>query len=91
MGVLHDHPLLGAEEINGALPESDLDQQVERVRITPQPMSVEEMSKLWTTFQTQYRMSAAYQASRRADREQPADPPRAARAASRRRRATSAC
>jgi hypothetical protein len=62
MGVLHDHPLLGAEEINAALAESDLDQQIERVRITPQPMTVEEMSKLWTTFQTQYRMSAAYQA-----------------------------
>jgi hypothetical protein len=62
MAVLHDHPLLGADEINAALTESDLDQQVERVRITPQPMTVEEMSKLWTTFQTQYRMSAAYQA-----------------------------
>jgi Pvc16 N-terminal domain len=62
MSILHDHPLLGAEEIKAALAESDLDQQIERVRVTPQPMTLEEMSKLWTTFQTQYRISAAYQA-----------------------------
>ena len=62
MGILHDHPLLGAAEIEAALAESNLDQQVERIRITPQPLTLEEMSKLWTTFQTQYRISAAYQA-----------------------------
>ena len=61
MRVLHDHPLLGAQEIRDALAGSDLEAQVERVRITPQPLSLEEMSKLWTTFQTQYRISAAYQ------------------------------
>jgi len=61
MSVLHDHPLLGAQEIQDALKESELQSQIERVRITPQPMSLEEMSKLWTTFQTQYRISAAYQ------------------------------
>lgn len=67
MGVLHDHPLLGADEIFDAtqtdLPDSDLHLQVERVRITPQPMPLEEMSKLWTTFQTNFRISAAYQVS----------------------------
>lgn len=61
MSVLHDHPLLGAQEIRDALKESELQVQIERVRITPQPMSLDEMSKLWTTFQTQYRISAAYQ------------------------------
>lgn len=63
MSVLHDHPVLEAAEIKAAIAESDLDQQVERVRITPQPLTLEEMSKLWTTFQTQYRISAAYEAS----------------------------
>jgi len=63
MRVLHDHPLLGADEIKAALTASDLGEQIERVRITPQPMSMDEMSKLWTTFQTNYRISAAYQAS----------------------------
>jgi hypothetical protein len=61
MRVLHDHPLLGAREIRDALAENDLHAQIERVRIVPQPLSLEEMSKLWTTFQTQYRISSAYE------------------------------
>lgn len=69
MGVLHDHPLLGAAEIKNAtspiadLTESDLHEQIERVRISLQPLTFEDMSKLWTTFQTHYRVSAAYQVS----------------------------
>jgi len=63
MRVLHDHPLLGADEIRTALPHNDLADQIERIRITPQPMPVEEFSKLWTTFQVGYRISAAYQVS----------------------------
>ncbi|MDF0677320.1 MAG: DUF4255 domain-containing protein [Nitrospira sp.] len=67
MSVFHDHPLLGTEEIKDAVrtpfPESDLAEQVERVRITLQPLLFEEMSKLWTTFQIHYRLSAAYQVS----------------------------
>jgi hypothetical protein len=63
MRVLHDHPLLGADEIRAALPNNDLADQIERIRITSQPMSVEEFSKLWTTFQVGYRISAAYQVS----------------------------
>jgi hypothetical protein len=63
MSVLHDHPVLGAEEIRVAFPNNDLYLQVERVRVTEQPLSVDEMYKLWTAFQTQYRISAAYQAA----------------------------
>lgn len=63
MSILHDHPVLSRAEIQAALPGNDLHEQIERVRITPQSMSVDEMSKLWTTFQTQYRISAAYQAA----------------------------
>ncbi|HEY7182471.1 MAG TPA: DUF4255 domain-containing protein [Blastocatellia bacterium] len=69
MSVLHDHPLLGAEEIHNAtapiadLSGSDLHNQIERVRITLQPLTFDEMSKLWTTFQIHYRVSAAYQVS----------------------------
>jgi hypothetical protein len=63
MRVLHDHPLLGADEIRAALVDNDLADQIERVRITPQPMSMDEISKLWTTFQVGYRISAAYQVS----------------------------
>ncbi len=61
MSILHDHPLLGTDEIDQALAGSGLSHQVERVRITPQPMSLEEISKLWMIFQTQYRLSAAYE------------------------------
>jgi|CXWL01.1.fsa_nt_gi hypothetical protein len=69
MQILHDHPLLGTDEIRDAvradrdLAASDLADQVERVRITLQPLLFEEMSKLWTTFQIHYRLSAAYQVS----------------------------
>lgn len=63
MRVLHDHPLLGADEIRTALPNNDLADQIERIRITPQPMAVDEFSKLWTTFQVGYRISAAYHVS----------------------------
>ncbi|NER79336.1 MAG: DUF4255 domain-containing protein [Leptolyngbya sp. SIO1D8] len=67
MSTLHDHPILTTEEIRLAtetdLPDSNLHQQVECVRITPQPISLEDLSKLWATFQTQYRISATYQVS----------------------------
>ncbi|NJO17684.1 MAG: DUF4255 domain-containing protein [Thioploca sp.] len=61
MSVLHDHPLLGREEIKNALMGNDLHEQVERIRITPQSLSLDELSKLWNTFQTGYRLSVAYQ------------------------------
>ena len=63
MHTLYDHPLLGADEIEAALAGSELPRQIERVRITPHPMSLEELSKLWVIFQTEYRISAAYQVS----------------------------
>jgi hypothetical protein len=65
MSTLHDHMLLSADDIRTAtaasLPRSDLDRQVERIRITFQPLTIEEISKLWTGFATQYRLSAAYE------------------------------
>jgi hypothetical protein len=63
ISVLADHPLLGADEIKAALPENDLWTQIERIRFTLQPYSVEEIAKIWTGFQTQYRLSVAYEAS----------------------------
>jgi hypothetical protein len=63
MSILHDHPVLGADEIAAALPDSDLATQVERVRLTLQPLSLEELSKLWTAFQCEYRLCAAYEAA----------------------------
>ncbi len=60
MSILYDHPLLHRAEIEDALKESQLQNQVEHIRITPQPMPLDAMSQLWMTFQTQYRISAAY-------------------------------
>jgi hypothetical protein len=61
--ILHDNAVLSPASIKNALAGNDLHEQIERVRITALPLSLEEMSKLWTTFQTQYRISAAYQVS----------------------------
>jgi hypothetical protein len=63
MSILHDHSILGRAEIEDALEVSELHKQVERVRITPQPISLDEISKLWTGFQAKFRLSVAYQVS----------------------------
>jgi hypothetical protein len=46
-----------------ALSAADLADQVELVKITPESLNTEEMSRLWTAFQARYRPTAAYQAS----------------------------
>jgi hypothetical protein len=61
VSVLHDHPVLGPDEIVEALNKAKAERQMERIRITPLAMTLEEMSKLWTTFQTNYRLSTAYE------------------------------
>lgn len=67
MSALHDHTVLDADAINANIPPLDQAdypfQQVERVRITPHAMSVDELSKLWSSFQTEYRTSVAYEVS----------------------------
>ncbi|MBR8839565.1 MAG: DUF4255 domain-containing protein [Stigonema ocellatum SAG 48.90 = DSM 106950] len=66
MSVLHDHSILTPADIKAALPattEYDLDQQLEQLRIVYQALSVEESFNLWTTFQSPYRISAAYEVS----------------------------
>jgi Pvc16 N-terminal domain len=63
MSILHDHAVLLVDEIKDALPDNDLYAEIERVRLTWQPLTLEEVSKLWSGFQTQYRLSVAYEAS----------------------------
>jgi hypothetical protein len=63
MSVLHDHCVLGAEEIVASMSSNPAVRQVERVRITPLSTTVEEMARLWTIFQTNYRLSTAYEVS----------------------------
>jgi len=65
MGVLNDRPVLSRSQIASALPPpgSDLQNQVERVRITPDPRPQDEISRMWTTFNTGYRLSVSYDAA----------------------------
>jgi Pvc16 N-terminal domain len=66
MSIFHDHWILSRQEIANtiaALGDSKLQEQLERVRITPLSLSIEDLSKLWTTFTTPYRLSAAYEVS----------------------------
>jgi hypothetical protein len=63
MRILHDHPVLDPADIREALPGNDLHRQAERVCISLQPLALEELVKLWTCFQTPYRVSVSYEAS----------------------------
>ena len=58
MRVLHEQPVLDLAEL-GPAPAGGVD----RVRVTLQPLSLEEMTKLWTIFQTPYRLSVVYEAT----------------------------
>ena len=46
-----------------ALVDSGLEDQVEMIKLTPQYLNTEEMSKLWTAMQSHFRPTAAYTAS----------------------------
>jgi hypothetical protein len=46
-----------------ALADSGLERQIEHIRITPEYLSTEEVSKLWTATQSHFRPTAAYMAS----------------------------
>lgn len=68
--VLHAQPVLTRAQVAAAkgafgfLAGSDLDGDVELVKVTPAALSLEELSKIWSVFfQTTYALSAAYQAS----------------------------
>jgi hypothetical protein len=68
MSVFNDHPIITSADVRAALPgsdrsEYDLDLQEEQLRIVYQPLSVEEVFNLWSTFQVPYRVSAAYEVS----------------------------
>jgi hypothetical protein len=52
-----------ASDIDQALASADLANQVEMIKIVPQQIGIEELSKLWTAFQSKYRVSAAYAVS----------------------------
>ncbi len=68
--ALHENPVLTAKEITAAVNAeailkevADLAAQVEQVKITPKTLDSDEVSKLWSAFQTPYRTSATYEVS----------------------------
>lgn len=77
--TLHETPVLPREAIRVALAgnvngsilppafqQTDparLADQLELIRITPEPLSIDDMSKLWTALQTNYRTTVAYMVS----------------------------
>lgn len=74
--TLHAHPLLSRSQIAAVIDDlvtadpdhylgrSNLADQIDLVRFTPLPLSLEELSKIWSVFfQTQYALSIAYQGS----------------------------
>jgi len=64
MRILHDHPLLGQADLKDIVPESGLHEQAERIRITPDTLNLDDMSKLWSSFQSaEYRLSVGYEIS----------------------------
>ena len=73
MQRLHEVPVLERATIRtilaqptilaGRLADAGLADQVEQIKLTPEPMSTEEISKLWAAFGASYRPSAAYRAS----------------------------
>lgn len=70
MSLVNDEPVLSPAAIKAAIAAetriagSDLPDQVELVRLCPEPMSIDELSKFWGMFQdTHYRLSVAYDAS----------------------------
>lgn len=76
---LHEKPLLDRAGLRAAAEPGDesadaapalrrfakagLADQVEQIRITPEPLTSEELTKLWPAFQAQYRPTVAYQAA----------------------------
>lgn len=76
MQALHETPILSRKDIRtvlntspnnqsifGNLSAEDLADQVELLKITPQYLTADELSKLWTAMQARYRQTLAYQVS----------------------------
>lgn len=63
IAAFHDRPVLERSLIREALGEANLHRQVEPVRVTPLPVSSDEVSKVWSTFEAGYRVSVAFEVS----------------------------
>lgn len=60
MRALHDRGVIPRRKLKDVLEEANVHEQIESVTVSPRPMSVDEMSKLWTILGTHYHLSAGY-------------------------------
>jgi hypothetical protein len=79
MQALHEAPVLYRQQIanvftppppapppsviDAALATADLGEQVEMIKVTPEPLTTEDLSKLWTAFGGKFRPTAGYEAT----------------------------
>lgn len=75
MRIMHENPMLAREAIRRALAVgaasplvtamrgAGLADQIELVKLTPTAIALEEMSRVWSAFQSHYRTTVAYEAS----------------------------
>jgi Pvc16 N-terminal domain len=76
MQALHETPFLYRQQITNvftpgpalnqidtALATANLAGQIEMIKVTPEPLSVEDLSKLWTSFGGKFRPAAGYEAT----------------------------
>lgn len=67
MQLLHRMPVIARQEIEDRLPQplraSELGRQLEMIKVTPEQMGIEDLSRLWSALQARYRPTAAYQVS----------------------------
>lgn len=76
MQMLHENPILNRDAIRAklkpsaiptnaelALADAGLADQAEQVKVSPERLSTEEISRLWSAFGAEYRPSAAYRVS----------------------------
>ncbi|MGY2134454.1 Pvc16 family protein [Hymenobacter sp. HD11105] len=61
MQLFHATPVLSRDALrNSPLARSELAEQVEQIKITPESLSADDMSRLWTAFQAAYRLTVPY-------------------------------
>lgn len=60
---LHGNPILPMKGDAKEIADSNLADQYDSVRLTLQPLTLDEATKLWSGFQSPYRLSVAYEAS----------------------------
>ena len=63
MQVLNERPVLLPDAILAYSPGTGLEDQIDRVRIRPRDVSLEELSRMWSAFMTPCRTSAVYDVS----------------------------